>query len=216
MEELSVSRDMFPPRLFITGTDTGIGKTVVAAVLLAGLGGKYWKPIQSGLEEVTDTEWVREKTGLEASHFCKEAYRLSTPASPHLAAAIDDVEIDLRSLALPSVKTGETLIIDGAGGVMVPLNDRQLMTDLIKMTEAPALVVASSGLGMINHTLLTVNCLRSCGIPVWGVVMNGGTNSDNKKAVAFYGKTPVLAQVRRLPEIGPAALLSEFKRIFGG
>ncbi|MFP4445271.1 MAG: ATP-dependent dethiobiotin synthetase BioD, partial [Desulfosudaceae bacterium] len=85
----------FPPRLFITGTDTGIGKTLVAAVLLSGLGGCYWKPVQSGLDEITDTDWLRQKTGLDPGHFLPEAWRLPRPASPHLAAADSGVTIDL-------------------------------------------------------------------------------------------------------------------------
>ncbi len=200
----------FPPRLFITGTDTGIGKTLVAAVLLSGLGGCYWKPVQSGLDEITDTDWLRQKTGLDPGHFLPEAWRLPRPASPHLAAADSGVTIDLAKLPVPEISAGQTLLIEGAGGVMVPLNDRQLMSDLIRHLNVPALVVAPDRLGMINHTLLTVEHLRGRGIKIFGVVLNGGTNDENKQAVETYGRVPVLARIDILAEVTPAVLAAQF------
>ncbi len=202
----------FPGRLLVTGTDTGIGKTVVAAILLAGLGGVYWKPVQSGALPETDTAWVREKTGLSADHFHPEAYCLQTPVSPHLAAEKENREIVLETITLPETAFGRHLIIEGAGGVMVPLNRRQLMLDLIKQLEAPALVVAPSRLGMINHTLLTVERLQRAGVPVWGVVMNGEKNPDNRAAVERYGRVPVRAEIEPLPVIDALSLRSAFER----
>ncbi|MFW5989090.1 MAG: dethiobiotin synthase [Desulfosudaceae bacterium] len=202
----------FPSRLFITGTDTGIGKTVVAAILLAGLGGCYWKPVQSGLDETTDTDWLRQKTALPEEHFFAEGYRLPRPASPHLAAASAGLDIELDQLTPPPAPPGATLLIEGAGGVMVPLNQTCLMTDLIKKTAAPVLVVAADRLGMINHTLLTVTHLRHLGIPVFGVVINGNHGLDNRQAVTTFGRVPVLAQIEHMPEITPPALADQFGR----
>ncbi|MDY6904379.1 MAG: dethiobiotin synthase [Thermodesulfobacteriota bacterium] len=207
-----MTRPGFPERLFITGTDTEVGKTLVAAVLMTGLRGLYWKPIQSGLAPTTDTQWMKEKTGLDDTHFHPEAYVLHTPASPHYSAALDGVRIDLNAIQPPAIKTGEALIIEGAGGVMVPLNDTQLMIDLIQAIDAPAVVVAPSGLGMINHTLMTLDQLRKQQITIFGVVMNGEPHETNKKAIEHYGRVPVIAEIPPLNEITPAALANVFKR----
>lgn len=203
---------LFPERLFITGTDTDIGKTVVAAILMTGLQGVYWKPVQSGITPMTDTDWVREKTGLPDDCFCPESYLLNTPVSPHLSAAIDNQEIILDQIVFPKTPTGRHLIIEGAGGVMVPLNDHQFMLDLMKKMAVPALVVAPSRLGMINHTLLTVEQLRRAKVPIWGVIMNGEPNADNKAAVEKYGDIPVLAEIEPLPVINKETLRTAFKR----
>lgn len=203
---------VFPERLFITGTDTDIGKTVVAAILMTGLKGVYWKPVQSGTTPMTDTTWVREKTGLPDDCFCTESYLLNTPVSPHLSAAIDGQKIVLEQIEMPETPPGRHLIIEGAGGVMVPLNDRQLVLDLIRQMAVPALVVAPSRLGMINHTLLTVAQLRRAKVPVLGVVMNGERNSDNKTAVEKYGDVPVLAEIEPLPVINKKTLRTAFER----
>lgn len=199
----------FPERLFVTGTDTDIGKTVVSAILMAGLRGTYWKPIQSGSENGTDRAWIRRATGLDDRHFSPEAYCLRAPVSPHLAAAMEGVVIDLARIRPP--QTDGVLIIEGAGGVMAPINETHLMIDLIKQLNAPALVVAPSRLGMINHTLLTVEQLRQYKIPVLGVIMNGPRNEENRKAVEHYGRVPVLAEIEPLPAITPAALLDAFR-----
>ena len=202
----------FPQRLFVTGTDTDIGKTVVAAILLAGLGGVYWKPIQSGLEPLTDTDWIRQKTDLPPSHFQPEAYVFKTPVSPHLAAKIEGRQISLEQIQVPPVKSGQHLIIEGAGGILVPLNESQFMLDLIKKIEAPALVVAPSRLGMINQTLLTVEQLRQAGVKVWGVVINGELNLENKKAVEHYGQVPVVAEIEPMTSLTPQTLQTAFER----
>ncbi|MDY6822950.1 MAG: dethiobiotin synthase [Thermodesulfobacteriota bacterium] len=204
-----MSNTEFFQRMFVTGTDTGVGKTVVAAILLRGLRGVYWKPVQSGVAPMTDTQWVRDITGLDDSHFISESYVLNTPASPHLSAAMDGVRINMDEISMPAV--GDTpLIIEGAGGVLVPLNTDRFIADLIKGLDVPALVVAPSGLGMINHTLLTLDQLRSRDIPVLGVVMNGEPHEANKKAVEHYGRVPVIAEIPPLPEMTPAALDEAF------
>ena len=205
----------FSGRIFITGTDTGIGKTLVSAILLAGLKGKYWKPVQSGLEDITDTEWVKEKTGLNDTHFFAETYRLRQPLSPHASAEADGVSIELDNFKIPQTGDRETLIIEGAGGIMVPLNKKDLMIDLIKKCNVPALVVARSTLGTINHTLLSINQLRSYGINIAGIVLNGPGNSSNRDAIENFGNVKVIAEIEEIKEINPESLQSCFRKYFG-
>jgi dethiobiotin synthase len=200
-----------PDRIFITGTDTEVGKTVVAAMITLGLRATYWKPIQSNTP--TDTDFVKAATGLPEQHFIKEAYSFSRPLSPHLAAAIDGVTIDM-SYILRTKLPDSPIVIEGAGGVLVPLNDRHLMIDLIVDLGFPTIVVARSSLGTINHTLLTVRRLRDSGVNVFGVVMNGILNEDNKSAIERYGNVPVIAQVEPLPAIDAQSLQCEFQRHF--
>jgi dethiobiotin synthetase len=209
-----MARIDFPHRLFVSGTDTGVGKTVLSAILTAGLEGTYWKPIQSGLQEITDTEWVREKTGLPETHFHPEAYRLSMPLSPHAAAAHDHIRIDLERIVPPPTNPGH-LIIEGAGGLMVPLNERHFMLDLIKRLDLPVLLVARSTLGTINHTLLSLEQLRRSRVEILGVVLNGPLDAGNRKAIEFYGRVEVCAEMEPLMEINPESLGLAFTRIFG-
>ena len=202
----------FPLRLFVTGTDTGVGKTVVCAVLMAGLKGVYWKPVQSGAVEGTDTAFVRRVTGLNDSHFRPESCVFDAPVSPHLAAQMEGRKIDVDGIAVPPADPASPLIMEGAGGVMVPLDDTRLMLDLMVRIGAPVLVVAQSRLGMINHTLLTVDRLKQSGVPVFGVVINGAPNPENRKAVEHYGKVAVIAEIEPMPEIVPASLKTCFER----
>ena len=203
----------FPGRFFITGTDTGVGKTVVSAILQAGLGSFYWKPVQSGLSEKTDTELVREMSGLADRFFWPEAYRLKAPISPHASAASEGITIDPARIRLPVWAHGP-LIVEGAGGILVPLNASFMMLDLMKDLALPVLLVARSGLGTINHTLLSLEVLRSNGLRVFGIVMNGTLNESNRQALEFYGKTEVLAELSPLPELSPATIRQAFKHFF--
>jgi len=204
-----------PNRIFITGTDTGVGKTVVSAILMAGLGGFYWKPIQSGLDEITDTEWVHKNTGLPGDHFFRETYRLTLPLSPHAAALHDGVRIDLESFHMPEIPKQGHLIIEGAGGLMVPLNEKDLITDLIKKFKAPVLLVARSSLGTINHTLLSLEQLRREGIDIMGAVINGPINPGNREAIEHFGKTKVLAEIEPIEYIDPQNLKILHLNYFG-
>ncbi len=174
----------------ITGTDTGIGKTVVSAMLVDALGATYYKPVQAGLDEETDTEFVRRVTGLPPSQFIAEAYRLNTPASPHLAAAIDGIEIDTERLALPD--TSNPLIVEGAGGVMVPLTASLLYIEMFRHWRLPAIVCARTSLGTINHTLLTIESLGRWSVDVHGVIFVGDPHRENEKII------PEMSGVRRL------------------
>ena len=204
-----------PERLFVTGTDTDVGKTVVAALLTLGLGATYWKPVQSGAEAETDTQWVRRVTGLPADCFVPEVYCLKAALSPHRAAALEGVQIKIEGLRLPRLKAEERLVVEGAGGVLVPLNDKCTMVDLMVQLGLPVLVVARSGLGTINHTLLTLAALRRRRLQVIGVVMNGKKNKANRDAIEHYGQVPVLAQIESVAPLDACRLRQVFTGSFG-
>jgi dethiobiotin synthetase len=188
--------------LFVTGTDTGIGKTMVCAWLVRNWGADYWKPVQSGAAEGTDAEQVAMLAPGTTIH--PSAYDLTAPLSPHEAARQQDVVIDLESITLP--RTPRPLVVEGAGGVMVPLNDTMLMVDLMVRLGLPALVVSCGRLGTINHTLMTLDILRRRNIPILGVVMNGSGHPSNGEAIAHYGKVKILAELPQLPAITPALI----------
>lgn len=207
--------DQYLPRQFVVaGTDTGVGKTLVAAMLAAGLPASYWKPIQSGLAETTDTKIVQHLSGLPNAFFLPEAYRLKTPISPHASAALDGIVIDRARLCLPTVEG--RLIVEGAGGLMVPINDQTLLIDVIGEWGLPVLLVGRSRLGTINHTLLSLAALRGYGVEVLGVVMNGESDDVSRQAIEFYGQVKVLAQVPVMPELNAAAIKTVYGRVFGG
>jgi dethiobiotin synthetase len=213
MEDTMLS-NQFPKQFFVTGTDTDVGKTVVSAMLILGLNASYWKPIQSGILPCTDTEWVKKITQLPPSHFFPEVYRLSQPLSPHASAMHDNVRIDLDKIVMPNLPGNcSHLIVEGAGGILVPLNDKNLMIDLIKKLNIPVLVVCRSTLGTINHTLLTLQHLRLHEIPILGVIMNGPKNEGNRKAITHYGKVNVLTELEPIQNISGATLLQAFKNI---
>lgn len=195
--------------IFVTGTDTNAGKTFVSAILVRGWKGSYWKPIQAGIEEGpigTDTGWVRTYTQLDADHFLPESYLLRTPMSPHAAARLDRVKIELEKIVIPKALSHEPLVVEGAGGIMVPLNEEALILNLIERLRLSVLVVASSRLGTINHTCLTINALRQQGASVLGVVMNGPPSPVNARAIEQCACVPVLASVPTVSEITTDAL----------
>ena len=173
--------------LFVAGTDTGIGKTVTSCVLALKLEMDYWKPVQSGFEPHTDTAWVREHLG--ADRVRTEAYALREPLSPHRAAELEGVCIDLDHVL--ALKPEKPTIIEGAGGVLTPLNSNRLYLDLIEALDTPTVVVARTQLGTINHTLLTLQALRERKIEIAGVVMVGELNPSNKEAIEHFGRVPV-------------------------
>lgn len=198
----------FPSRLFVTGTDTNVGKTVVSAILVSGLKASYWKPIQSGIADGTDSEDVKKLTGCSTAAILPERYVLNEPLSPHASAAIDGVRISLADITLPSVDG--PLIVEGAGGIMVPLNERELVLDMIAKFALPTVIVARSGLGTINHTLLTIEALRRSNIDIFGVVMNGEVNESNRLAIEHYGRVKVLAQIAPLSDLSSSKIAQSF------
>ncbi|TDE29272.1 dethiobiotin synthase [Flavobacterium ranwuense] len=169
---------------FITGIGTDVGKTIVSAILVEALKADYWKPIQSGDLHQTDTMKVQGLISNSTSHFFSEAYRLTEPMSPHAAAAIDGVTINLDSIKVPS--TSNNLIIEGAGGLMVPLNDDSLVIDLIEKLKAEVILVSRNYLGSINHTLLSVEALQNRNIPIKGIIFNGNPVYSSEKFICEY------------------------------
>jgi dethiobiotin synthase len=198
--------------LFVTGTDTGVGKTVVAAALLQRLRAvaavRYWKPVQTGLEEDDDTETVRRLAAATSREIFAAGIRLPRPLSPHLAARLESRSIAIDDLTtLASIQpAGEFWIVEGAGGVLVPLNQQQLMTDLIRAFDVPVVIAARSRLGTINHTLLTLEALRSRDLHIAGVVVVGAPNPDNREAIAYYGGVPIIGELPMLEALTPETL----------
>jgi dethiobiotin synthetase len=203
-----------PSRVFITGTDTGIGKTVVSATLCAALDAIYWKPIQTGTREGTDRETVMKLAKIARDRTLAELYRFAPPVSPHLAAQMAGVKIDLRKFALPKIPSADHLIVEGAGGVLVPLNDKALMIDLMARLNLPILLVARTALGTINHTLLSLAALRAVKLQIAGVIMVGKKNADNLKTIEKYGGVAVLGWLPPLPALNRNALLKAYRTHF--
>lgn len=193
-------------RYFITGTDTNVGKTIAAAWCMLHLDADYWKPTQSGLEPPTDTDVIKGITQYNDSRFHPETYSLTQPLSPHEAAKRDKVEIDMAEFKMP--QTNHSLVVEGAGGLMVPLNKDNLVIDLIKQLDIPAILVCRSGLGTINHTLLSLEALRKRSVPLAGVIISGSKAPHNREAIEEYGQVPVIAEIDHLESITAAALLA--------
>jgi dethiobiotin synthetase len=196
--------------LIVTGTDTGIGKTVFAAALTGALGARYWKPVQAGPDEDggTDALRVARLAGIAAERVHPEAYRLATPCSPHRAAEIDGVEIDPARLLLPE---GEgPLVVEGAGGVLVPLTRRWLYADQFAAWGAATVLVARTALGTINHTLLSLEALRARGVPVLGVAFVGDENPDTEATIAEMGQVTRLGRLPLLDPLTPETLGAAF------
>jgi malonyl-CoA O-methyltransferase len=191
--------------VFVTGTDTGVGKTVVAACLARAWRAGYWKPVQTGTATADDdTTTVVALAGVPADHVYAPAYALRAPLSPHAAAELEGVEIDMEAITLP--QTVHPLVIEGAGGLFVPLNERDFMIDLMTRLALPILLVARSTLGTINHTLLSLAALRSRGLPIAGVVLNGPPNAGNRTAIERFGGVRVLAELPRVDPLDGAAV----------
>lgn len=203
-----------PQRFLITGTDTGVGKTVVSALLCAALEAIYWKPIQTGAREGTDRNTVMRLARLPRSRTIPETYRFAPPVSPHLAAERAGVQIELRKIEMPLIGSKDRLIVEGAGGVLVPINKTQLMIDLMGHLELPVLLVARTSLGTINHTLLSLRALRSASLNVRGVILVGKYNRDNLNAVEHYGGAQVVGFVPPLAHLIKQSLLKVFQRHF--
>jgi dethiobiotin synthetase len=199
---------------FVTGTDTNVGKTVLSALLVAALDGTYWKPIQTGVVEGTDRRQVMLWAELPESRIVPESYCFDPPVSPHLAAEMAGVTIDLARIRRPPRIASPPLIIEGAGGVMVPINASDLMVDLMAALRAPVVVASRTALGTINHTVLTVRALRTAGLCVQGVVMIGAENKDNERAVERYGTVPVIGRIPLLDPVCRQSLLRVFQTSF--
>ncbi|GAM01064.1 dethiobiotin synthase [Sphingomonas parapaucimobilis] len=197
--------------IIVTGTDTEIGKTVFSAALTGALGASYWKPVQAGTDEEGhgDAETVARLSGHPV---LPSAYRLKTPCSPHRAAEIDGVTIDRDRLALPQVDG--PLVAEGAGGVLVPVTRQMLFADLFAHWGCPVVLVARTGLGTINHSLMSIEALRSRGVPVLGVAFVGEAVEDSEATIAAIGGVKRLGRLPRLPDLTRETLGEAFAANF--
>ncbi len=199
---------------FVTGTDTNVGKTVLSALLVAALDAVYWKPVQTGASEGTDRESVRAWAEAAEDRLPLERYRFYPPISPHLASREGGIRIALDAFELPEAPADRKWIVEGAGGVMVPLNERDLMRDLIRRIGFPAIVAARTALGTINHTLLTLAALREARLPICGVALVGDKNIENRRAIEHYGNVRVVGHIPMLNKIDRTALLDVYEKHF--
>lgn len=178
-------------KVFVTGTDTDVGKTLVSCVLAAALDAYYWKPIQAGTEPTTDSrslsDWV------PAERILPERYCLKAPMSPNQAARREKLQLSLEDFKLPAVSG--SLVVEGAGGLMVPINQKDMIIDMMARFKLPAVLVARSGLGTLNHTLLSLGALKSRGIPCAGLIFVGPEHPDNDADLRHFGQVPVVGRI---------------------
>ena len=196
--------------LIICGTDTDVGKTVVSSLLVQGLNAIYWKPIQSGIEDGSDTDRVRKLLNLSQERWIPEVYKFQSAVSPHWAAEIDNELINPNLLKLPKIR--KPLIIETAGGLMVPLNRNFLQIDQLKSWGLEVLLVARSGLGTLNHTLLSIEALRERDIKVIGLILNGPLHKDNPKTLEEFGDIPIIAELPILKELNSKVLAEQWEK----
>jgi len=198
--------------IVVTATDTDVGKTVFSAALTAALDGAYWKPVQAGLDGGTDSERVRALLGLSADRILPEAYRLKTPASPHFAAAIDNVVIDTAALVPPPCD--RRLIIEGAGGALVPLGGGLLFADMFAHWRFDTVIVARTTLGTINHSLMTIEALRARNVPILGIAFIGDANEDSEHTITAIGHVKRLGRLPLLDSLDSHSLSAAFAENF--
>ena len=199
-----------PTGLIVCGTDTDVGKTIISALLVQGLNATYWKPVQSGLENGGDTEQVCKILKLSKERWVKEAYKFQAPVSPHWAAEKENKFVDPEQLKLPIVNS--PLIVETAGGLMVPLNRNLLQIDQLISWNLPVLLVARSSLGTLNHSLLSLEALRRRSIPVLGILLNGPSHSDNPSTLEQIGNIPIIGHLPPLREVTAENLAKEWHK----
>ncbi|MGB3547588.1 MAG: dethiobiotin synthase [Saprospiraceae bacterium] len=200
-------------RYFVTGIGTDVGKTVAAAILTRALGAAYWKPVQAGDLDRTDTHKVSEWAALTPDRIYPERYRLNTPASPHYAAARDGVTIQLADFELPTGKG--PLVVEGAGGLHVPLNDHDLVIDLIAHLGLPVVLVCRNYLGSINHSLLSFEALQSRSIPVAGLIFNGPEVPATESIIQSRSGLPVLFRIPELKRVDAEQVMLMAEKLAG-
>jgi len=183
-------------KFVICGTDTDIGKTLISSFFVRGLQSFYWKPIQSGIENETDSQSILRLSGVKKEKILKEAYIFKNPVSPHWAAELDEKIIDINLLDLPSING--SLVVETAGGLMVPITRDFLQIDQIKKWDLPVIIVSRSSLGTLNHTLLSIEALNKRNIKILGLVINGEKHLDNPKTLEEFSKLPIIAEFPRL------------------
>ena len=199
--------------IFVTGCDIGVGKTIVSSILVSAFSCDYWKPIQCGTDEATDSITVRALVEESKIIIHPESYVLDLPKSPHLAAYKQNVRINLSKIILPS--TNYRLIVEGAGGVLVPLNDRDYVIDIAIKEKMPVIFVSKNYLGSLNHTFLSIEALRSRGLLVVGLVFNGDSDPELETFVANKCDLPILFRISNFPHLDKRTIskvASELKR----
>jgi dethiobiotin synthetase len=195
----------------ITGTDTGIGKTVFAAALAGALAAHYWKPVQSGLDDGADVDIVGRLSWVPRDRILPETYRLTLPLSPHRAAELDGLVIEPARLVLPPQRP---LVVEGAGGVLVPITRGTSFADVFAWWNLPVIVVARTTLGTINHSLLTIEALRARGVTVHGIAFVGHANADNEDTIAAMGNVRRLGRLPMLSVLNRDSLAAAFAEAF--
>jgi dethiobiotin synthetase len=198
-------------KYFITGIGTNVGKTIVSAILTEALKADYWKPLQSGVADGTDKDLVSSLITNTTSVCHNESYSFQEPASPHLAASLENQKIKLEQMHLP--ETQNDLIIEGAGGILVPLNDSNYVIDLAQEFEADVILVCRNYLGCINHSLLSIDYLVKNNFPVKGLVLVGNFDKAVKLAITNYSELPVLAEIPEMSEISKETILNQAQKI---
>jgi len=198
--------------LFITGIDTEVGKTVISAIIVQALGAAYWKPVQCGDLSFSDSDKIKEWTHIKENWIQKEAYRLEAPMSPHAAAELEGVEINLDHFQIPEVDA-QMLIIEGAGGLYVPLNRKDCMIDLIQKLGAPVILVSKNYLGSINHTLLSINALKESNINIAGIIFNGEETPTTQSIIEQMGEVPIIGRVEQMETIDRENITKEANKI---
>jgi dethiobiotin synthase len=203
----------FPNQFWVCGTDTGIGKTLVSAMLVHTLKATYWKPVQTGCATDSDTQTVKYLASLEPARVLPEVYALQEPLSPHAAAKREGVYINPGDIIIPKPEA-RPLVIETAGGVLVPINDDVLQIDIIRKSALPVVLVAANRLGTINHTLLTLEALLLRKIPVHGVVLSGPPSTIHVDAIENFGGVRILAEIPYLQDVTPEQVQAVAERFF--
>lgn len=194
--------------IFITGTGTDVGKTLISAIVTESLHADYWKPVQAGFSDGTDSLFIQEMISNNKSKIHPELYRLKMPASPHLSAPAEEKKIKIKEIIAHLPKTKNQLIIEGAGGLMVPLNQKEMILNLIKKLKAKVIIVSKNELGSINHSLLTAAVLKKEKINVLGWIFTEEyKNYENE--IAGWSGYPVIAGVKHLPVISKETIKAE-------
>ncbi len=202
-------------KIFVTGIGTDIGKTVVSAILVEALKADYWKPVQAGSLDSTDSDVVKGLVSITISVVHPEAYRLKESKSPHAAAASEKITIDPEKIILPA-SSNKTLVIEGAGGVMVPLNEKYFVIDLIRKFDAEVVLVVQNYLGSINHSLLTIDALKSRNIKITGLVFNGPSTPASEEIIMKYSGLQCISRIMKEEKVDKNMILkyvTDFEKI---
>jgi len=180
-------------KIFVTGIGTDVGKTIAAAVIIEALQADYWKPVQAGFADGTDSETIRSLISNSKTVIHPEAYKLKMPASPHAAAAAEGITISIKNIKVP--QTDNILVIEGAGGLMVPLSEKELVIDLIEELQAEVVVIVRHYLGSINHSLLSLQALKQRKLPVTGIIISGAVNEQSEKAILSFSDYKIIGRI---------------------